>query len=137
MLILQISSEDTFCAYFIITGSISHSQLLMTTSLWHMTWRWKKLHVDNRWVFFELYNIWACCRHVNNICTTFLFKNLTKSNKRRKWRAGQPKGTKRFRSCDCVAVALVWTVKSTHSQSNYSKISVELTSHSLHMQTHL
>ncbi len=38
-------------------------------------------------------------------------------------------GTKCVMSCDCVAVALVQTVKSTISQSNFSKISVEPDSH--------
>ncbi len=55
--------------------------------------------------------------------------NLTKTNKRKKSRAGWPKGTKCYMSCDRNAVAQVQTVKSTHSESNYNKISVELDSH--------
>ncbi len=43
--------------------------------------------------------------------------------------AGRPQGTKCYMSCDRVAVAPVRTVKSTRSQSNFSKISVELDSH--------
>ncbi len=39
---------------FIVSGSISHSWLVTMTGLWLVTWRWKKLHVDDRQVFFGI-----------------------------------------------------------------------------------
>ncbi len=43
--------------------------------------------------------------------------------------AGRPQGTQSYMSCDRVTVTPVQTVKSTRSQSNFSKISVEFDLH--------
>ncbi len=55
--------------------------------------------------------------------------NLTKINKRRKWSSRRPLGNTSCMFYDHVAVALVWIVQSTCSQSNHSRIWVELDSH--------
>ncbi len=39
---LFLTSEDIFCAFIIWSGSMFQSQLVTTTGLWHMTWKWKK-----------------------------------------------------------------------------------------------
>ncbi len=37
------------------SGSMSHLQLVTTTGLCHVTWTWKKVHVDNRQVVFGIF----------------------------------------------------------------------------------
>ncbi len=52
------------------SGSMSHSWLVTTTGLWYVTWMWKKIHVNNRWVVFGIF--WHLShRHVVNMSTTF------------------------------------------------------------------